>query len=97
MMMWYRGAVVITTVQFHSTKPELSFCECSNPARGMSEIRDGEISDNGPEYLSSINVPKKQFIIIIIIIIMRNDNLETAIIRILRLEFAGHESGDESD
>ena len=30
------------TVQLHSTKPELSFCTGSNPARGMSEIRDGE-------------------------------------------------------
>ena len=32
------GVVVITTAQLHSTKPELS----SNPARGVSEIRDGE-------------------------------------------------------
>ena len=34
--------VVITTVQLHSTKPELRFCAGSNPARGVSEIRDGE-------------------------------------------------------
>ena len=26
----------------HSSKPELRFCEGSNPARGVSEIRDGE-------------------------------------------------------
>ena len=25
-----------------STKPELRFCASSNPARGVSEIRDGE-------------------------------------------------------
>ena len=37
-----RGVVVITTAQLHSTKPELRFCTGSNPARGVSEIRDGE-------------------------------------------------------
>ena len=30
-----RSAVVITTAQLHSTKPELSFCAGSNPARGV--------------------------------------------------------------
>ena len=40
--LWRRGVVVITTVKLHSTKPELSFCAGSNPARGVSEIRDGE-------------------------------------------------------
>ena len=40
--MWRRGVVVITTAYFHSTKPELRFCAGSNPARGMSEIHDGE-------------------------------------------------------
>ena len=39
---WRRGVVVITTAQLHSTKPELRFCAGSNPARGMSEIGDGE-------------------------------------------------------
>ena len=34
--------VVITTAQLHSTKHELRFCPGSNPACGMSEIRDGE-------------------------------------------------------
>ena len=34
--------VVITSAQLHSTKPELRFCAGSNPARGVSEIRDGE-------------------------------------------------------
>ena len=37
-----RGVVVITTAQLHSTKPELRFCTGSNPAHGISEIRDGE-------------------------------------------------------
>ena len=36
------GAVVITTVQLHSTKPELRFCAGKNPACGMSEIRNDE-------------------------------------------------------
>ena len=36
------GVVVITTAQLHSTKPELRFCAGSNPARGVSEICDGE-------------------------------------------------------
>ena len=39
---WCRGVVVITTAQLHSTNPELRFCAGSNPACGMSEIRDGE-------------------------------------------------------
>ena len=39
---WHRGAVVITTAQLHSTKPELTFCAGSNPARGVSKIRDGD-------------------------------------------------------
>ena len=39
---WCLGVVVITTAQLHSTKPELRFCAGSNPARGVSEIRDGE-------------------------------------------------------
>ena len=40
--MYRRGVVVITTEQLHSTKPELRSCAGSNPARGVSEIRDGE-------------------------------------------------------
>ena len=39
---WRRGVVVITTAQLHSTKPELRLCASSNPARGVSQIRDGE-------------------------------------------------------
>ena len=34
--------MVITTTQLHSTKPELGLCAGSNPARGVSEICDGE-------------------------------------------------------
>ena len=37
-----RGVVVISSAQLHSTKPELRFRAGSNPARGVSEIRDGE-------------------------------------------------------
>ena len=39
---WCSGVEVITTAQLHSTKPELRLCAGSNPARGVSEIRDGE-------------------------------------------------------
>ena len=39
---WRRGVVVNTTARLHSTKPEFRFCAGSNPARGVSEIRDGE-------------------------------------------------------
>ena len=41
-LVWCRGIVVITTAQFHSTRPELRFWASSNLARGMSEIRDDE-------------------------------------------------------
>ena len=34
--------VVITTAQLHPTNPELRFLAGSNPARGVSEIGDGE-------------------------------------------------------
>ena len=33
---------VVTTAQLHSAKPEPRFCAGSNPARGVSEIPDGE-------------------------------------------------------
>ena len=39
---WRRGVVVIATAQLRSTKPELKFCAGSNPACGVSEIRNGE-------------------------------------------------------
>ena len=41
-VLWRRGVVVITAAQLHSTKPELWFCAGSNPAHGVSEIRDCE-------------------------------------------------------
>ena len=71
----YRGVVVITTAQLHSKKPELRFCECSNPARSVSEIRDGEDLCQWSRLKIGLNafrrstIPQKQFIIIIIIII----------------------------
>ena len=39
---WHRDVMVITTAQLHSTKPEFRFCAGSNPANGVSEIRDSE-------------------------------------------------------
>ena len=39
----YNGVlVVIITAQLHSTKPELKFCEGSNPVHGVPEICDAE-------------------------------------------------------
>ena len=70
--MWRRGEVVITTAQLHSTKPELRFCAGSNPARGVSEIRDGEDLWQWSRLEIRLNtfrrstIPQKQFIIIII-------------------------------
>ena len=39
---WRCAVMVITTAQLRSTKPELRFCAASNPARCVSEIREGE-------------------------------------------------------
>ena len=36
------GRYVNTTAQLHSMKPEFRFCAGSNPACGMSEIRNGK-------------------------------------------------------
>ena len=46
--LWRRGVMVINTVQLHSSKPELRFCACSNPARGVSEMV--RISGDGPSW-----------------------------------------------
>ena len=73
---WRHGVVVITTAQLHSTNPELKFCADSNPARGVSEIRDGEDLWQGSCLEIRLNaflrstIPQKQFIIIIITIII---------------------------
>ena len=37
-----RSVVVISAAQLHSSKLELRFCAGSDPAHGVSEIRDGE-------------------------------------------------------
>ena len=66
------GVVVITTAQLHSTKSELRFCAGSNPARGVSEIRDGEDLWQWSRLEIKLNtfrrstIGQKQFIIIII-------------------------------
>ena len=71
-----KSVVVITTAQLYSTKPELRFCTGSNPARGVSGIRDGEDLWQWSRLEIRLNVfrrstiPQKQFIIIIIIIII---------------------------
>ena len=40
--LWHRGAVVITSAQLLSTKPERRSCASSSLTCGVSEIRDGE-------------------------------------------------------
>ena len=68
--------VAITTAQLHSTKPELRFCASSNPARSVSEIRNGENLWRWSRLEIRLNpfrrstIPQKQFFIIIIIIII---------------------------
>ena len=70
------SVVAITTVQLHSTKPELRFCASSNPARSVSEIRNGENLWQWSRLEIRLNlfrlstIPQKQFVIIIIIIII---------------------------
>ena len=60
--------VAITTAQFHSTKSEL--CASSNPARGVSKIRDGKDLWQWPELEIRLNefrwstILQKLFIII---------------------------------
>ena len=68
----YRGVVVITTAQLNSTKSEFRFCAGSNPARGVSEIRDGEDLRQSSQLEIRLNafrrstIPQKQFTIFII-------------------------------
>ena len=64
---------LITTAQLHSSKSELRFCAGSNPAQGVSEIRDGEDLWQWSQLEIRLNtfyrstIPQQQFIIIIII------------------------------
>ena len=79
------GVVVITTAQLHSTKPELRFCAGSNPARGVSEIRDGEDLWQWSRLEIRLNafrrstIPQKQFIIIIINLSIFKTNIKSNI------------------
>ena len=63
-----------TTAQLHSTNPELRFCASLKPARGVSEIRNGEDLWQWSRLEIRLNafrrstIPQKQFIITIIII-----------------------------
>ena len=76
-MVYIWGVMVITTAQLHSTKSELKFCTGSNPARGVSEIRDSEDLWQSSQLKIRLNtfhpstIPQKHFIIIIIIIIRK--------------------------
>ena len=73
---WRRGVVVITAAQFNSSKPEIRLCTGLNPARGVSEIRDGEDLRQWSRLERRLNafrpstLPQKKFIIISIIIII---------------------------
>ena len=70
----FRGVVVITTAQLHSTKPEPRFCWGSNPACGVSEIGDGNDLWQWSRFEIKLNafrratIPQKQFIIIVTMI-----------------------------
>ena len=72
----FGSVVAITTAQLHSTKPELRLCASSNPARSVSEIRNGENLWQWSRLEIRLNlfrlstIPQKQFVIIIIIIII---------------------------
>ena len=85
--LWHCGVVVITTTQLHLTKPELTFCTGSNPARSVSQIRDGE--DLWQWYRLEIRlsafrwstIPQKPFIIIIIIIATIDSNQVAEILK----------------
>ena len=69
---WPVNEDINITAQLHSTKPELRFCAGSNPARGMSEIHDGEDLWQWSRLEIRLNafrrstIPQKQFIIIMI-------------------------------
>ena len=79
---WCSRVVVITTAQLNSTKPELRFCATSNPAFGVSGIRDGEDLWQWSWLEIRLNafrrstIPQKQFIIIIITIIIIINNFK---------------------
>ena len=57
-----RGGVVITTVQLHSAKSELRFCAGLVPARGVSEIRDGEDLWQWPQLEMRLNACRRSTI-----------------------------------
>ena len=46
--------MVVTTAQLHSPKPQIRFCAGSNPARGVSEIGNGEDLHKA-KHISSVN------------------------------------------
>ena len=72
--MWRHAAVVISTAQLLSTKPELRFCAGLNFACVLFEICNGENLRHGPDWKWGstpliVNHSAKAIIIIIIVII----------------------------
>ena len=74
---------VIATAQLHSTKPELRLCTSSNPARGVSEICNGEDLWQWSRLEIRLNafrrsiIPQKQFIIIMFTTISNKELYQT--------------------
>ena len=59
--MWRRGVLVITTEQFHLTKPEFRFRAGSNPARGVSENQVFDKAHKYPMKYFSVKNDKVQY------------------------------------
>ena len=63
-----RSVVIITIAQLHTTNPELKRSESSNPARGVSEICDGEdllqwsLLEIKLNAFRRLTIPQKQYI-----------------------------------
>ena len=63
--MWRHGVVVITTAQVHSLKPGHRFFAGSNPARAVSDNRDGEDLWQWTRLEIKVTILRKQFTFII--------------------------------
>ena len=72
-VLWRHGVMVITTAQFHSSKPELRLCACLNTAHDMLGIHDEDLwqwfrLEIRLNAFCRWTIPRKHFIIIIITI-----------------------------
>ena len=71
-----RGVAVLATAQLYSAKPEIRFCTGSVPARGVSEICDGENHWQWSRLEISLHVLRrlttlqKDFIIFIVMLVI---------------------------